>query len=259
MRVLEERLDIRLLTRTTRSVLPTEAGERLLAGVGRRLDEIESELEALTELRDKPAGTVRLTAIQFSAEMILLPKLAKVLADYPDIKVEISINYGLNDIVSDGFDAGVRGGEQIAKDMIAVRISADMRMVVVGAPAYFSDRKKPKTPQDLTHHNCINMRLPTSGGLYAWEFAKGGRELRVRVEGQLTFNSASTILKAALSGLGLAMLPAEQVKQYIDSGALVRVLSDWCPEFPGYHLYYPSRRQLSTAFKIVLEALRHKE
>ena len=259
MRVLEERLDIRLLTRTTRSVLPTEAGERLLAGVGRRLDEIESELEALTELRDKPAGTVRLTAIQFSAEMILLPKLAKVLADYPDIKVEISINYGLNDIVSDGFDAGVRGGEQIAKDMIAVRISADMRMVVVGAPAYFSDRKKPKTPQDLTQHNCINMRLPTSGGLYAWEFAKGGRELRVRVEGQLTFNSASTILKAALSGLGLAMLPAEQVKQYIDSGALVRVLSDWCPEFPGYHLYYPSRRQLSTAFKIVLEALRHKE
>lgn len=258
MRGLEEKLGIRLLTRTTRSVSPTDAGERLLAAVGTRFDEIESELEALTELRDKPAGTVRLTAIQFAAEMILLPKLEKMLLDYPDIKVEISISYGLSDIVSERFDAGVRGGEQVAKDMIAVRISPDMRMIVVGAPSYFSSRKKPKTPQDLTQHNCINMRLPTSGGLYAWEFTKGDRELRVRVEGQLTFNSASTILKAALSGLGLAMLPEEQVMPQIKSGHLVSVLSEWCPKTPGYHLYYPSRRQLSPAFKVVLEALRYE-
>ncbi|NWA28617.1 LysR family transcriptional regulator [Pseudomonas gingeri] len=257
MRALEERLGLRLLTRTTRSVSPTEAGERMLAAVGTRFDEIEAEIEALTELREKPAGTVRITAIQHAAEFYIFPKLAQMLLDYPDIKLEVSIDYGLTDIVSERFDAGVRGGEQIDKDMVATRIAPDMRMIVVGAPAYFATRKKPKTPQELTSHTCINMRLPTIGGLYAWEFSKGGRELRVRVDGQVIVNSGSTIMKAAIAGLGLAFLPEEQVEPYIVSGELVCVLSDWCPKFPGYHLYYPSRRQLSPAFKMVLNALRY--
>lgn len=256
MRVLEERLGLRLLTRTTRSVSPTEAGEKLLASVGTRLDEINEEINILTELRDKPAGTVRITAIQYVAETILLPKLAKIMAEYPDLNVEISINYGLSNIVADRFDAGVRGGEQIDKDMIAVRISPDMRMVAVGAPSYFSAHPIPEIPQDLMNHNCINMRLPSSSGLYAWEFSKDGRELRVKVEGQLTFNSASVILKAAVSGLGIAFLPEEQVAPYIEDGQLICVLSDWCPSFPGYHFYYPSRKQLSAAFRVVLDALR---
>lgn len=256
MRVLEERLGLRLLTRTTRSVSPTEAGEKLLASVGTRLDEIDEEINILTELRDKPAGTVRITAIQYVAETILLPKLAKIMAEYPDLKVEISVNYGLANIVADRFDAGVRGGEQVDKDMIAVRISPDMRMVAVGTPSYFSAHPIPEIPQDLMNHNCINMRLPSSSGLYAWEFSKDGRELRVRVEGQLTFNSASVILKAAVSGLGIAFLPEEQVAPYIEGGQLICVLSDWCPSFPGYHFYYPSRKQHSAAFRVVLDALR---
>ena len=256
IRNLEERLGVRLLTRTTRSVTPTSAGERLIQTVGPRLDEIEGELEALSELRDKPPGVVRLTATEYAAEMILLPALEPVLRAYPDITVEMVIDYGLTDIVTERIDAGVRAGEQVAKDMIAVRIGPDMRMAVVGAPAYFDRSGRPGVPQDLTDHNCINLRLPTHGGLYAWEFEKGDRELRVRVEGQLVFNGSGPILRAALAGLGLAYLPEGQVAEHLESGALQRVLADWCPPFSGYHLYYPSRRQPTPAFALIVEALR---
>jgi DNA-binding transcriptional LysR family regulator len=258
IRGLEERLGIQLLARTTRSVTPTEAGERLLRTVGPRLEEIEVEMAAMTELRDKPAGTVRLTATEYAAEMIILPKLARLLPDYPDISVEIIIDYGLTDIVAERIDAGVRVGEQVAKDMIAVRIGPDERIAVVGAPSYFAQRSKPRTPQELTDHSCITLRLPTYGGLYAWEFERAGRELRVRVEGQLVFNSGRPILKSALAGLGLAYLPEGQVQPHLDEGALERVLGDWCPPFPGFHLYYPSRRQLSPAFALMVDALRYR-
>src|SRR3954454_4445705 len=204
IRGLEERLGLRLLTRTTRSVAPTEAGERLLRTVGPRFDEIDSELAALSALREKPAGTVRITATENAADTILVPKLAPLLREYPDIKVEIMIDYGLTDIVAERFDAGVRSGEQVAKDMIAVRIAPDMRMAVVGAPSYFRKRPAPKKPQELIQHNCINLRLPTHGGVYAWEFEKGGRELKVRVDGQMAFNATAQMLNAALAGLGLA-------------------------------------------------------
>src|SRR5690349_1987814 len=207
IRELEERLGVRLLTRTTRSVSPTEAGDRLLRNVGSRLDEIESEVEAVRELRDKPAGTIRITATEFAIDTILLPKLAPLLRNYPDIKVEMIVDYGLTDIVAQQYDAGVRSGEQVAKDMIAVRIGPDMRMAVVGSPAYFKARPEPKRPQDLIGHNCINLRLPAHGSLYAWEFEKGSRELRVRVEGQWTFNGTEQLLKAALAGCGLAYVP----------------------------------------------------
>ena len=258
IRGLESRLGLRLLTRTTRSVAPTEAGERLLQTVGPRFDEIDAELAALSALRDKPAGTVRITAGEHSADSVLWPAVAKLLPDYPDIKVEVVIDYGLTDIVTERFDAGVRLGEQVAKDMIAVRIGPDMRMLVVGAPAYFARYPKPATPQDLTLHNCINLRLPTLGGIYAWEFEKDGRELRVRVDGQLVFNSTPMILKAALDGAGLAYLPQDRVRDHIASGRLVPVLDDWCEPFAGYHLYYPSRRQLSPAFALLVEALRYR-
>jgi DNA-binding transcriptional LysR family regulator len=258
VRGLEARLGVRLLTRTTRSVAPTEAGERLLRTVGPRFDEIEAELAALGELREKPAGTVRITAGEHAAEAILWPTLEKLLPDYPDIKVEIVIDYGLTDIVAERYDAGVRLGEQVAKDMIAVRIGPDMRMTVIGAPSYFARRKQPRTPQDLTAHDCINIRLPTYGGLYAWEFEKGGRELRVRVEGQLVFNNIALRLSAALAGFGLAYLPEDQVRTQLAAGRLVRVLADWCPPFPGYHLYYPSRRQPRPAFALLVEALRYR-
>jgi len=258
IRGLEARLGLRLLTRTTRSVAPTEAGERLLRTVGPRFDEIEAELAALGELREKPAGTVRITAGEHAAEAILWPTLEKLLPDYPDIKVEIVIDYGLTDIVAERYDAGVRLGEQVAKDMIAVRIGPDMRMTVIGAPSYFARRKQPRTPQDLTAHDCINIRLPTYGGLYAWEFEKGGRELRVRVEGQLVFNNIALRLSAALAGFGLAYLPEDQVRTQLAAGRLVRVLADWCPPFPGYHLYYPSRRQPRPAFALLVEALRYR-
>jgi DNA-binding transcriptional LysR family regulator len=258
LRAFEERLGVRLLARTTRSVTPTQAGERLLNSVASHLDEIEVQLGSLAELRDKPAGVVRLTATEYAAEMILLPRLMPILPQYPDVKVEIVVDYGLTDIVTERFDAGVRPGEQVAKDMIAVRIAPDMRMAVVGSPAYFADQPKPRTPHDLTEHNCINLRLPTYGGLYAWEFEKRGKELRVRVDGQLTFNSAGPMLRAALAGQGLAYLPEGQVEQYLGERRLERVLADWCPPFPGYHLYYPSRRQLSTAFSLVVDALRHR-
>jgi len=258
IRGLEERLGVRLLTRTTRSVAPTEAGERLVRTVGPRLEEIDAELAALTELREKPAGTIRITAGEHSAEAILWPALAKLLPRYPDIKVELVIDYGLTDIVAERYDAGVRLGEQVAKDMIAVRIGPDFRMAVVGAPSYFARRPRPKTPQELTAHDCINIRLPTYGGVYAWEFEKRGRGLKVRVDGQLVFNNTALRLKAALAGLGLAYLPDDQVEKHLADGRLIRVLADWCPPFPGYHLYYPSRRQPAPAFALLVEALRYR-
>ena len=258
IRGLEERLGVRLLTRTTRSVAPTEAGERLVRTVGPRLEEIDAELAALTELREKPAGSIRITTGEHSAEAILWPALAKLLPRYPDIKVELIIDYGLTDIVAERYDAGVRLGEQVAKDMIAVRIGPDFRMAVVGAPSYFARRPRPKTPQELTVHDCINIRLPTYGGIYAWEFEKRGRGLKVRVEGQLLFNNTALRLKAALAGLGLAYLPDDQVEKHLADGRLIRVLADWCPPFPGYHLYYPSRRQPAPAFALLVEALRYR-
>ncbi len=258
IRRLETRLGIRLLARTTRSVAPTEAGERLFRTLGPALDRIGSELASLSELRDKPAGTVRITTGEHAAASILSPVLARLLPEYPDIKVEISVEYGLTDIVAAGYDAGVRLGEQVAKDMIAVRIGPDLRMAVVGAPSYFTRRPKPKTPQDLTAHDCICFRLPTYGGLYAWEFEKRGRELRVRVDGQVVFNNIALQLNAAVGGVGLAYLPEDVVQPHLSGGRLIRVLDDWCPPFSGYRLYYPSRRQPSPAFAVVVDALRHR-
>jgi DNA-binding transcriptional LysR family regulator len=258
VRELETRLGIRLLTRTTRSVSPTEAGERLLQTVGPRFDEIEGELDALSALRDKPAGTIRITTGGYAADTVLWPRLATFLPRYPDIKVEIIIDNGLTDIVAQRYDAGVREGGQVAKDMIAVRIGPDMRMAVVGAPAYFSKRPPPKTPQDLVGHNCINLRLPTLGGLYAWEFEKGSRELKVRVEGQLVFNTTNQMLDAALAGFGLAYIPEGLAQPHIAKRRLRRVLDDWCPAYPGYHLYYPSRRQSAPAFALLVDALRYR-
>ncbi|WP_457153583.1 LysR family transcriptional regulator [Mesorhizobium sp. P5_C1] len=258
LRALEERLGVRLLTRTTRSVSPTEAGERLARSIGPRLDEIEMELAALSALREKPAGTIRITSGEHAADAVLWPAIARLLPDYPDIRIEIIVDYGLTDIVAERYDAGVRLGEQVARDMIAVRIGPDMRMAVVGAPAYFAARPKPRAPQDLTTHNCINLRLPTYGGLYAWEFEKADRELKVRVEGQLVFNTAALRLNAVLAGLGLAYLPEDQVTTDLADGRLVRVLADWCPPFPGYHLYYPSRRQATPAFSLLVDALRYR-
>jgi len=246
------------LARTTRSVAPTEAGERLLRSVGPRLEEIESELSALSALRDKPAGTIRITTGEHAAETILWPVLAELLPCYPDIKVELIIDYGLTDIVAERYDAGVRLGEQVAKDMIAVRIGPDLRMAVVGSPGYFAARAQPKTPQQLTEHTCINIRLPTHAGVYAWEFEKRGRSLRVRVDGQLVFNNISLRLRAVRAGLGLAYLPEDQVRTELADGRLIRVLQDWCPGFSGYHLYYPSRRQPVPAFAVLVEALRYR-
>lgn len=259
IRNLEERIGVRLLNRTTRSVTPTQAGERLFLSIGPRFNEMDTALAALGELRDKPAGTVRLTATEHAATALVLPALAKILPKYPDIHVEVIIDYGLTNIVAQQVDAGIRPGELVARDMIAVRVSPDLRMAVVGSPSYFAGRKRPKTPQDLTSHNCLNLRLPTHGGsLYAWEFEKNGRELNVRVEGQLVFNSAELLLEGALEGLGLAYLTEGHVQRYVAQGQLVRVLADWCPPFSGYHLYYPSRRQHSPAFALVLDALRYR-
>ncbi len=257
IRGLEERLGLRLLARTTRSVSPTEAGERLVQSIGPRFKEIETELAALSELREKPSGTIRITASEHAANEILWPALERLLPDYPDIKVEVIVDYGLTDIVAERYDAGVRLGEAVA-DMIAVRIGPDMRMAVVGSPSYLARHKPPQTPQDLTAHNCINIRLPTYGGLYAWEFEKDGREIKLRVEGQLVFNSIALRMNAVLSGIGLAYLPERQVKSHIAEGRLVHVLADWCPLFSGYHLYYPSRRQCSPAFALLLNALRYR-
>ncbi len=256
VRDLERRLGIRLLTRTTRNVAPTEAGERLLRTVAPRFAEIDAEMAALSELREKPAGKVRITATENAAEAVLWPVLENLLPEYPDIKVEIIIDYGLTDIVAGQVDAGVRFGEQVAKDMIAVRIGPDVCMAVVGSPVYFAKHPPPQTPQDLTTHECINLRLPTHG-LYAWEFEKNGRELRVRVDGQLVFNTSVLILNAAVAGYGLAYLTEQQVQQHLERGELARVLAGWCPPYSGYHLYYPSRRQPSAAFALIVDALRY--
>jgi DNA-binding transcriptional LysR family regulator len=259
VRRLEERLGVRLLSRTTRSVAATEAGERLLRTLGPALDRIAAELAALSELREKPAGTIRITAGEHSAEAVLWPALAKLLPLYPDIKVELVIDYGLTDIVAERYDAGVRLGEQVARDMIAVPIGPAFSMAVIGAPSYFARRPKPRRPQDLTAHDCINLRLPTYGGLFAWEFEKRGREVKVRVEGQLVFNNIALRLRAAVAGLGLAYVPEDVVQAHLADGRLIRVLEDWCPPFPGYHLYYPSRRQPAPAFALLVEALRHRD
>jgi len=258
LRGLEARLGLRLLTRTTRSVSLTTAGERLQNAVGHRIEEIGAELEALSELREKPAGTIRITAHEHPLNSVLLPCLSKFLPQYPDINVEVTIDYGLTDIVAQRFDAGVRSGGQVAKDMIAVRIGPDLRMAVVGAPSYFDKHSVPKRPQDLTAHSCINLRLPTHGGLYVWEFEKGRHELRVRVEGQLVLNGTTPMLNASIAGLGLAYVPEDFVQPYVNTGALKRVLEDWCEPYSGYHLYYPSRRQSSPAFALMVDALRYR-
>lgn len=259
IRGLEERLGVRLLARTTRSVAPTPAGERLLRTIGPRFDEIETELAGLSELRDRPAGTIRITAGEHAAESILRPALKKLLPAYPDICVELVTEYGLTDIVAERYDAGVRLGEQVAKDMIAVRIGPDMRMAVVGAPSYFAKRTPPKKPQDLTDHDGINIRLPTRGGIYAWEFEKRGRALKVRVGGQLIFNNLELRRNAVREGMGLAYMPEDQVTADIARGRLIRVLDDWCAPFPGYHLYYASRRQATPAFTVLVNALRYSK
>ncbi|ROO36805.1 MULTISPECIES: LysR family transcriptional regulator [unclassified Pseudomonas] len=257
MRQLEQRLGVRLLSRTTRSVAPTEAGEHLLRVVAPRFEEIDNEMAMLSEYRDKPAGKLRITAGEHSAIKVLQPALARLLPDHPDLSIEIIVDYGFVDIVAQGFDAGVRLGPQVAKDMIAMRIAADMRMAVVGSPAYFARHAKPLIPDDLTAHNCINLRMPTHGGLYVWEFEKDGQELNVRVEGQLVFNTIAMRLEAALAGLGLAFMPEDLVQDAVAQGRLIRVLEDWCEPFSGYHLYYPSRRQNSPAFTLLREALRY--
>jgi len=259
IRNLEERLDVRLLNRTTRRVTPTEAGERLRQAIGPRFEEIEAELTALDELRTQPTGTIRLTATDYAADTILLPKLAEFLPRYPHIKVEIIIDYGLTDIVGEGYDAGVRPGEQVARDMIAVRIGPDIRMAVVGSSAYFETRPEPKTPHDLTGHDCINLRLPTHGGLYAWEFEKDGRERLVHGDGQATFNGTRQMRNAALAGIGLAYIPEDVARPHLKTGKLERVLADWCPPYAGHHLYYPNRRQSERAFSLLVEALRYRE
>lgn len=256
IRGLEERMQIRLLTRTTRSVAPTAAGERLAQAIGHRLDEIEAELDALTALRDKPAGTVRITCGDNVLRTVLLPKLTPLLREYPDITLEFDMSYGFRDIVAARFDAGVRLGNTIDKDMIAVPIGPPLRMAVVASPSYFQSHRKPKTPQDLTGHRCINQRMPSSGGLYVWDFAKRGKHVNVRVNGPLIFNTAPPQVDAALAGLGISLLPEDELGAHLTDGSLVRVLDDWCQPFAGYHLYYPSRRQPSPAFSLVLKALR---
>ena len=256
IRGLESRLQIRLLTRTTRSVSPTVAGERLLQAIGNRFDEIEAELDNLTQMRDKPAGTVRITCGDHVLRTTLLPKLSALLHEYPDINVEFDVSYGFRDIVADRFDAGVRLGDTIDKDMIAVPIGPQLRMAAVAVPEYFASRGIPENPRDLMNHSCINQRMQTSGGLYVWDFEQGGKQVNVRVDGQLIFNTSSHIVDAALAGLGIAYLPEEEFDPHLREGRLERVLEDWCPPFSGYYLYYPSRRQPSPAFTLVANALR---
>ena len=257
IRALETRLDMRLLTRTTRSVSPTEAGARLLATFGPRFEEMEAELAALSELRDKPSGTVRITAAEHAASTVLWPKLAKVLPDYPEVTVEIIVDYRLTDIAAERYDLGVRLGDQVAKDMVAVRISPDLRMAVVASASYFASRPPPQTPDDLAEHNCINLRLPTYGGIYAWEFAKDGRGLKVHVQGQWVFSSSPPMLRAALAGFGIACVPEDVAEEHLAQGRLIRVLEDWCPTFPGYHVYFPRRRESLPALALVIDTLRH--
>lgn len=259
IRQLEARLGVRLLTRTTRAVSPTEAGERLLGGIGPHFDEIEAQVDALSELRDKPAGTIRITAADYAIKHVLWPKLRKFLPRYADIKVELVLDNGLTDIVTERYDAGVRMGEHLAKDMISARIGPDFCLAVVGAPSYFANHPEPTHPKDLVNHTCINFRFPSSGGLYAWEFEEDGREIRIRVDGQLAFNNIFNSLEATLDGFGLAYIPEEIILPYVADGRLVRVLRTFSPYWDGYHLYYPSRRQSSPAFLALLEALRYRE
>ncbi|WP_027351767.1 LysR family transcriptional regulator [Halotalea alkalilenta] len=259
IRRLETRLGVRLLTRTTRSISPTEAGERLFHSVAPRFEDIDAELAAVKELRDKPVGTIRITSAEHAANSVLWPKLSRVIPDYPDINVEIIVDYAMSDIVSQRYDAGVRLGNQVAKDMIAVRISPDLRIAVVGSPGYFSNRALPETPHDLAQHNCINLRLPTHGGLLPWDFEKDGQEVKLRVAGQWVFNNSSSIIRAALAGQGLAFIPEDMVLADIAAGRLIRVLDDWCDPYPGYYLYYPSRRESSRALSVVVEALQYPE
>lgn len=256
LKALEQRLEIRLLTRTTRSVATTPAGQRLLDAIGHRFDEIQSELDALTALRDKPAGAVRITCGDHVLRTILLPKLMPLMHRYPDVQIEFDVSYGFRDIVADRFDAGVRLGESIDRDMIAMPISPPLRMAAVASPGYFAQHSIPRVPADLTQHRCINLRFPTHGGLYVWEFERRARQVNVRVDGQVTFNTSPHIVLAVLDGMGIAYLPEAEFAPHIDNGRLVRVLENWCPPFPGYHLYYPSRRQPSPAFSLVLESLR---
>lgn len=258
IRSLEARLGLRLLTRTTRSVSPTEAGRHLVETIGPHFDQVEIQLAALSDLRDKPTGTIRINAMDHALEFILRPVLKTFLPKYPDISVEVCCDYSFVDIAAQGFDAGVRLGEDVAQGMIATRIGPDMRMLVVGSPAYFADRPRPSTPRDLTKHRCNNLRLPTNGGLYAWEFQKGEESLNVRVSGQVTYNGAYQLLNAALDGFGLSYIPEDIVAPYIAAGDLVQVLDDWCAPFVGFHLYYPSRRQTSPAFALLLDALRYR-
>lgn len=258
IRRLEGRLGLRLLSRTTRSVAPTEAGERLLQTVRPAFEGIDAEIDALTSLRERPAGSVRITAAEHAAETVLLPGLRRFLPAYPDIQVELTLEYGLTDIVAAHFDAGIRLGEQVAKDMVAVRVGPDFRMAVVATAGYLEGKRAPKTPQDLQGHNCINLRLPTRGGIYPWEFEKGPREINVHVEGQLVFNSLAMRLWAVRAGLGIGFVPEDVVEDDVAAGRLVRVLADWCAPFPGYHLYYPSRRHTSPAFSLLVEALRYR-
>jgi DNA-binding transcriptional LysR family regulator len=255
---LEARLGLKLLTRTTRSVAPTEAGEQLLGTLRPAFDDIDTKLAALSELREKPAGNIRITTSQHAAETILWPAASKLLRKYSEVKLEISVDSALMDIVASRFDAGIRLGEQVARDMVAVRIGPALRMAVVGAPAYFATRPVPKTPHDLTQHACVNIRLQTLGGLYVWEFGKNGRELNIRVDGPLVFNSMPLVLKAVVDGFGLACVMEDQVARLVAKGTFVRVLEDWCPPFPGYHLYYPSRRQSSPALTLLAEILRYR-
>ena len=256
LRRLEEQLGVQLLTRSTRSVSPTEAGERLLGSIGPHFEGIEAGLADLSELSGKPAGTLRITSVEHASATILVPAVSNLMLNYPEIAVEINDNYGLIDIVEQRYDAGICLGEQVAKDMIGVRIGPDFRQAVVGSPAYFKRRPRPVTPHDLTVHVGINLRLPTSGGLWSWPFEKGGREVRVRAEGQMVCNTVPMMLNFALAGVGLAHLPEDVVQQQVHDGRLIRVLEDWCPVVTGYHLYYPSRRQPKPAFKLLLELLR---
>jgi DNA-binding transcriptional LysR family regulator len=258
VRELEARLGVRLLTRTTRSVSPTEPGQYLLQRVGPSFEEIESGLAAMNNYRNSPRGTIRITAAEHAANSVLWPKLANALVDYPDITVEINIDYTLGDIVAQRYDIGVRLGDQVAKDMIAVRIGPDLRMAVVGSPGYFSNMPRPLTPHDLATHRCITLRLPTHGGIMVWDFEKEGHVVKARVEGQWIFNSSGPILRAALAGGGLAYVPEDMALEHIAEGRLIRVLDDWCTPFPGYHLYYPNRRQSSPVLAVVIDALRHR-
>jgi len=258
MRALEERLGVRLLARTTRNVAPTEAGERLMRSIAPLFDQITAEVEALGELRDKPAGTIRITCTDDQIELCVRPMLVEFLKDYPDITLELYVDYGFTNVVEERFDAGIRLGEAISKDMIAVRIGPDWRLAVVGSPAYFGRNPRPKTPHDLTRHACINIRHRPSGAIYAWEFGKKGKIFTVKVEGQLVFNSIMHVLNAAVDGIGLAYVPEQLVTPYLADGRLKEILSDWCPYFQGYHLYYPNRRQASPAFSAFVEALRYR-